>query len=274
MAGYAAARPRLVLKGFWGKVRRQLPMAQMSRDALLRAQKRSDGSSLRSVILLGDTAASVEASNGEDEKNGLPVCLAWNRIYFPASLNNTATWTQTVGESGYLKDFPSCFEVGTGGVGHARSENSAAFYKSNTPDTGLSSAGFPMLMNAPFAVRFLVPQPPETVAFPVFTLARWGLSGDTTLNRPPRGRWQLQLIKGSLYIMRLRDSWTQNAENALRALEAIENPSTTQQTQIENARAALYVDYTHLDFGSSNDFYDKTRFLLLIPEPRGVSTLR
>ena len=271
MAGYPAARPRLVLKGFWGKVRRQLPMAQMSRDALLRAQKRGDGSSLRSVILVGHSRKDLQVSfDSGDEKNTLPVCLAWNRIYFSDLLNTSASWTQTIGENGYLKDFPNCFESNTGGVGHARAENNAAFYKSNAAGSGLASAGFPMLMNAPFAMRFLIPEPPDTVAFPVFTLARWGLAGDTDLNRASDGRWQLQIIKGSLHIMRLKDSWTQGAENTLHALEAALNPTTAQQTQIENARAALYLDYTHLDFGSSNDFYSKTRLLLLIPEPRGV----
>ncbi len=242
MAAYQNAR--LEILGFWGEVRKALSIGHTSKSALLKAQKRGD---LRNLILLGDQAGTQDDEN----KNLLPVVLNF-RLFFPDGYNDKSNWDViTSGASTYFDQFPNVSGFSGTGLGYERTGSAPILFRSQAPSIG----GFPLLQNCGFAVRCLIPKP---AAFAVYTLARWD-------------QWQLQLIDGSLHIMRLAPAWTQTDEDALHALQAMDNPTTLQQAQINTYLSSLYKDYTHLSgFGGKNEWYGVARMIMLLPEPRGI----
>src|SRR5687768_2695652 len=89
--------PRLILKDFWEDVRRALPIADTSRAALLKAQKRGD---LKNLTLIGDNAGDRD----DKKQSEFPITLGFKPVFFD-SYNVRDAWTaDTSGTTDYWSE--------------------------------------------------------------------------------------------------------------------------------------------------------------------------
>jgi hypothetical protein len=226
---------RLVVKGYVGVVGQPARHITLSSQDIVTASKRRP-LSLENVRPIRKDEESIGATIIN------PILL------FPDTANRKDAWGSANGNTKY-NEHPN---IDTGGYALAWEDWAGQALLISDP------AKYFIGINEAFTVRAFLEKPPGE--YPIWC-ARWN-------------GWQFQIIDGRAYIMKLAPTWSQSAENALVALQAVEEPTTDQLDTINELRASLYAIIESLGIEPGGDgWYGTAWTLTFYAEPRGAVTV-
>lgn len=177
------------------------------------------------------------------------VGLDFQNVY-SGSLNLKANWTATVPNAADFSQITNAFDSGLDGLLYSNGQASAP---------ALFETTYTIAANAPWCVRLMImtpheDQPKQIIAFYL-------------------DRWRLEIIDGTLNMLRMTAAWTGAKQNALDALRASEDElSESDQDDIAALEAEIYEAGINgnIDVNKRKTDYGEWFEIALIPEPRGI----